>query len=255
MSGGNGLPCQPSRSSTSEKPRPLMVRARITVGWSPVVLAGFRQGPVDLGEVVAVDNRGRGRRTPTHGGCRSPDPRTDRSGRAAEPVDVDHGDEVGQLVVRGLVERLPDRALGHLAVTAQDPDPERSSSRYLPASATPTASGSPWPSEPVATSTRAVPGSDDPPAGTRSGGAGHRALRRTRRRPLCRPSRQRRRVALGEDRMIVPGCPARPSHSEGRPTRTASRSAADMLEVGDPSLRRYWTGRVDPAAGGARPLA
>src|SRR5580658_479186 len=48
-------------------------------------------------------------------------------GRAAlaEPVDIDHGDEVGQLVVRGLVEGFPDRAFGHLAVTAQDPDPER----------------------------------------------------------------------------------------------------------------------------------
>ena len=33
-----------------------------------------------------------------------------------------------------------------------------SSSRYLPASATPTASGSPWPSEPVATSTQGSTG-------------------------------------------------------------------------------------------------
>ena len=36
MSGGNGWPCQPFLFSTSENPRPLMVRARITVGWLPV---------------------------------------------------------------------------------------------------------------------------------------------------------------------------------------------------------------------------
>ena len=38
ISGGNGLPCQPSASSTSEKPRPLRVRARMTVGCSPLRL-------------------------------------------------------------------------------------------------------------------------------------------------------------------------------------------------------------------------
>ena len=36
MSGGKGRPCQPSLFSTSENPRPLMVRARITVGWPPL---------------------------------------------------------------------------------------------------------------------------------------------------------------------------------------------------------------------------
>ena len=37
MSAGNGLPCQPFLSSTSEKPLPLMVLARITVGRPPAV--------------------------------------------------------------------------------------------------------------------------------------------------------------------------------------------------------------------------
>ena len=36
MSGGSGLPCQSSRSSTSEAPRPLRVRARMTAGRSPL---------------------------------------------------------------------------------------------------------------------------------------------------------------------------------------------------------------------------
>ncbi len=39
MSAGNGLPCQPFLFSTSEKPLPLMVLARITVGWLPAVSA------------------------------------------------------------------------------------------------------------------------------------------------------------------------------------------------------------------------
>ena len=37
MSAGKGLPCQPFLSSTSENPRPLMVRASTTVGWLPAV--------------------------------------------------------------------------------------------------------------------------------------------------------------------------------------------------------------------------
>ena len=42
-----------------------------------------------------------------------------------------------------------------------------SRSRFLPARATPTAIGSPWPSEPVATSTHGISGSGDPPCGCR----------------------------------------------------------------------------------------
>jgi hypothetical protein len=40
-----------------------------------------------------------------------------------EPVDVDDRDQVGQPVVSGLVQRLPDRSLGELTVAAQHPDP------------------------------------------------------------------------------------------------------------------------------------
>jgi len=44
-------------------------------------------------------------------------------GRAAlaEPVHVDNGSEIAEVVVAGLVQRLPDRALGGLAVPAQHP--------------------------------------------------------------------------------------------------------------------------------------
>jgi hypothetical protein len=42
----------------------------------------------------------------------------------AESVDIDDGREVVEPAVPGLLERLPHRALGHLAVTAQHPNTE-----------------------------------------------------------------------------------------------------------------------------------
>jgi hypothetical protein len=73
----------------------------------------------------------------------------------AEPVDVDDRDQVVELVVRGVLERLPLGALGNLAVAAERPDAER---QPVEPSAMPTAYGSPWPSEPVATSTQGIRG-------------------------------------------------------------------------------------------------
>jgi hypothetical protein len=49
-------------------------------------------------------------------------PAVHRLSALAEPVDVDDHDEVVEPVVGGMLERLPDRALRHLAVSAQDPD-------------------------------------------------------------------------------------------------------------------------------------
>ena len=43
----------------------------------------------------------------------------------AQAIHVENGDYVVQLVVAGLVERFPDGALGHFAVTQQHPDTER----------------------------------------------------------------------------------------------------------------------------------
>ena len=56
MSGGNGLPCQSGLSSTSENPLPLMVLARITVGWSPLGPPRLGERVVDRGQVVPVDD-------------------------------------------------------------------------------------------------------------------------------------------------------------------------------------------------------
>ena len=91
----------------------------------PAGLPGLGQGPVDRGEVVPVDDERPG---PERGHAAAVDVGVPfMLGRAAlaEPVDVDDRDQVGQLVVRGLVQGLPDRALGYLAVPAQDPDPVR----------------------------------------------------------------------------------------------------------------------------------
>ena len=88
-------------------------------------VAGLGQGLVDRRDVVALDleHPGAERLRPAPVGVQVP---AEVGGTAlAEPVDVDDGDQVGQLVVGGLVERLPHRPLGHLAVAAQHPDPVR----------------------------------------------------------------------------------------------------------------------------------
>ncbi len=41
-----------------------------------------------------------------------------------QSIDVRDNDEVGQLVIGRLVDGFPDRTLGQLAVTAEDPYPE-----------------------------------------------------------------------------------------------------------------------------------
>ena len=123
MSGGNGLPCQPSLFSTSENPLPLMVLARITVGWLPDVSVRGGHRLVDGGQVMPVDGQHPGAE------CLHPAlvvlkvPADIGLAALAEPVDVGHHDHVGQVVIGGLVEGLPDGTLGEFAVSAQHPDP------------------------------------------------------------------------------------------------------------------------------------
>jgi len=79
------------------------------------------QGLVDLGDVMPVDDDGStaerlgappvGAHVPFQFG----------GAALAEPVHVDDRGEVAELVVGGLVQRLPHRPLGHLAVAAQHP--------------------------------------------------------------------------------------------------------------------------------------
>ena len=117
----SGLPCQPSLFSTAFTPLPLIVRAITTVGW-PVVAVGFGVGRVDRLDVVAVDldrmpaERLRPRAVVVEL------PLVHRRAALPEPVDVEDRGQVVELVVPGVLERLPDRALGRLAVAAEHPD-------------------------------------------------------------------------------------------------------------------------------------
>jgi hypothetical protein len=52
-------------------------------------------------------------------------PAVHRLSALAEPVDVDDRGQVVELLVGAVLEGLPHRALGHLAVTAECPDPVR----------------------------------------------------------------------------------------------------------------------------------
>ena len=123
-SSATALPCQPPWSSTFEYPLPFSVFATIAVGF-PRRRLGLAVGGVDLLDVVAVDLdrvpaeraqavRVRGQIPAVHG-----------LAPLAEPVDVDDRGQVVELVEGGVLGRLPHRALGHLAVPADDPDPER----------------------------------------------------------------------------------------------------------------------------------
>ena len=88
-------------------------------------LEGLGVRGVDRLHVVAVDLD----RMPAEGlrplRVRVEIPAVHRLAALAEPVHVDDRDQVVELLVPGMLERLPHRALGHLAVAAQHPDPVR----------------------------------------------------------------------------------------------------------------------------------
>jgi hypothetical protein len=87
-------------------------------------LERLRVGAVDRLHVVAVDLD----RVPAEGArpvrVRVEVPAVHRLAALAEPVDVEDRDEVVELVVRRVLERLPLRALGDLAVAEEHPDAE-----------------------------------------------------------------------------------------------------------------------------------
>ena len=91
----------------------------------PAEVSGLGQGPVDRGDVVPVDDERPGAERGHAATVGLGVPFVLGGAALAEPVDVDDGDQVGQLVVRGLVQGFPDGPLGYLAVAAQDPDPVR----------------------------------------------------------------------------------------------------------------------------------
>ena len=167
-------------------------------------VARLRHGPVDLSHVVAVDGEDAGaeRRGAAAVGLQIPG----QLGRAPlpEPVDVHHGDEIGQLVVRRLVEGLPDRAFGHLAVAAQDPDPERGFVEVLAGQRDPDGVGQ---SLAERAGRHVDPGQHRGrmtlQPGPEAAVAGHELIVRDDADSLVDRVEQRRRMALGEDQMIV----------------------------------------------------
>jgi hypothetical protein len=100
-------------------------RASEDHGRAPTGLSRAPEGGVDLREVVTVDLD----RLPAEGpGALGVDveiPAVHRLRALSEPVDVDDRGQVVELLVRAVIEGLPDRALGHLAVAAEHPDPVR----------------------------------------------------------------------------------------------------------------------------------
>ena len=88
----------------------------------PITLERLRERGVDRGDVVSVDCD----RTAAERACplqvMVDPPPVHRLSALAEPVDIDDHDEVVESVVGCVLECLPDRALRHLAVSAQDPD-------------------------------------------------------------------------------------------------------------------------------------
>ena len=138
-------------------------------------------------------------------------PADHRLARLAEPVDVDDRRQVVEAVEGGVLERLPDRALGHLGVAAQAPDAVgQAVEPACPPARRRRAIGRPWPSEPVATSVGGIRGVGWPSSRESS-------LRNVEQLGVVDDARrlehrvvQRRGVALGEDQVVVaPGCPGR----------------------------------------------
>ena len=81
------------------------------------------QRVIDRGEVMAVDDQRAGAESLTPPLVGRDVPAEVRRAALSQPVHIDEGDQVVQLVIGRLVECFPHGAFGHLAVAAQHPDP------------------------------------------------------------------------------------------------------------------------------------
>ena len=168
-------------------------------------LGRFRVRAVDRVDVVAVDLD----RVPAEGfrpvRVRVEVPAVHRLAALAEPVDVDDRRQVVELLVGRVLERLPHRSLGHLAVAAEDPGAVRQAVEPLARERDAHAVRQPLPER---------AGRDVDPRDDRSRVPLEAAAELAEREELLvgdRPGRlvdrveQRRGVALREDEMVVPG--------------------------------------------------
>ena len=186
-------------------------------------------------------------------------PAVHRLAALPQPVHVDDRRQVVELVERGVLGRLPHRALGHLAVPADDPDAERQAVEPLACDCHPDpdraalARASPSRRRPTE-----APGRDGPRASSRTAGRCRtppRTGRRRRGRAHRRAARHgpwRRRAGRSEDRLV---CRSRsagdPRAARPRdPRRTSTTSGARSLPSRSPAPRR--PAAADPALAKAR---
>ena len=151
------MPWKPFWFSTAATPLPFIVRATTTVGF-PVVATRLAERLVDRVDVVPVDLD----RVPAERlGARDVDveiPADHRLAALAEPVHVDDRREVVELEVRACSNASHIEPSAISLSPQQHPHAVREVLEVLAASAMPTPIGSPWPSEPVATSTHGMRG-------------------------------------------------------------------------------------------------
>ena len=198
----SGLPWNPFLSSTSATPWPLSVRAITSVGPPVVAIASAYARSISSTSCPSIA-------IACQPNARAPldvdveIPPDHRLAALPEPVHVEDRREVVELVVRAVLEGLPDRALGRLAVAAQDPDAVRKPVEVLPGERHPDA-------DRQTLSERA--GRDVHPRDERGRmsfeaapepAVRHQLLVRDRARRLVDRVQERRGVALGEDETVV----------------------------------------------------
>jgi hypothetical protein len=153
--------------------------------------------PVDLdgAPAEAAQPLGVGRRVPA----------VHRLAALAQTVDVEDGDQIVEVLVAGVLERLPHRAFGELGVAADDPDAVRDLVEVLARQRDADADRQPLPERPR----RDVdPGDERRRMALEAApelAEGEQLLVGDRARCLEHRVDERRGVALGEDQMVVAG--------------------------------------------------
>jgi hypothetical protein len=159
---------------------------------------------VDVSEIVAVDGQYPRAECLSAAGVGVEVPLELGGPALAEPVDIDHRDQVGQLVVRGFVEGFPDGTFSHLTVPAQHPHPVRDLIEIL--------AGQRYP-HPVGQALAQRPGRDVDPRqhgrgvafqpGSEAPVPRHQLLVRDHSHRLVDGIQQRGGMSLGEDEVII----------------------------------------------------
>ena len=199
----SGLPCLPGWFATALTPVALL-----RLGDDHCRLPGrrdrLRVGLVDGRDVVPVDLDGLPAERLGSNSVGVEVPAVHRLAGLAEPIHVDDGGQVVERVEARVLERLPHRALRHLGVAAQAPDPIRQAVELLAGQRDAHRDRQALPQGPGGHVDPRQDGrrmSLDPAAELAEG---EHLLVADRAGGLVHRIQQRRRVALAEDQMIVP---------------------------------------------------